>query len=278
LDTLLAALLLGIIEGVTEFLPISSTGHLLLAERWLGARSDLFNIAIQAGAILAVVLVYRQRLIGLAGAFLGRDGDGTAATGLAQPPRDYALKLAASFAVTAVLGLLVKKLGWQLDDAVAPIAWALVLGGAWMLLAEHFAAKRASVLGERARITWTVAVLVGIAQVVAGVFPGTSRSAATIFVALLFGVTSRAAATEFAFLVGIPTMFAATGYELLDLARHEGIAGEDWTALGIAFAASAATAFASVKWLLRYIQAHRFTAFAWYRFALGAALLAFFAG
>ena len=272
MDTLLAALLLGIIEGVTEFLPISSTGHLLLAERWLGHRSDLFNIAIQAGAILAVVLVYRQRLLQLAWSFLGRNDS---AAGFDQPPRDYALKLGAAFLVTAVLGLLVKKLGWQLDDAVAPIAWALILGGAWMLLAEHFAAKRAIVLGERARITWTVAILVGIAQVVAGVFPGTSRSAATIFVALLFGVTSRAAATEFAFLVGIPTMFAATAYELLDLARHEGIAGEDWTALGIAFAASAITAFVAVKWLLRYIQSNRFTAFAIYRFALGAALLAF---
>jgi undecaprenyl-diphosphatase len=290
--SLAAALLLGIIEGVTEFLPISSTGHLLLAERWLGHRSDLFNIAIQAGAILAVVLVYRQRLLQLAWSFLGRGAGANSAVGamgttaaaiangaagLDQPPRDYALKLGVAFLVTAVLGLLVKKLGWQLDDAVAPIAWALILGGAWMLLAEHFAAKRALVLGERARITWTVAILVGIAQVVAGVFPGTSRSAATIFVALLFGVTSRAAATEFAFLVGIPTMFAATAYELLDLVRHDGIAGEDWTALGIAFAASAVTAFVAVKWLLRYIQSNRFTAFAIYRFALGAVLLAFFA-
>jgi undecaprenyl-diphosphatase len=292
---LLAALLLGIIEGVTELLPNSSTGHQLLAERWLGHRSDLFNIAIQAGAILAVVLVYRQRLLQLAWSFLGHSGragiagdaigaigttDAAVANGnagLDQPPRDYALKLGAAFLVTAVLGLLVKKLGWQLDDAVAPIAWALILGGAWMLLAEHFAAKRAIALGERARITWTVAILVGIAQVVAGVFPGTSRSAATIFVALLFGVTSRAAATEFAFLVGIPTMFAATAYELLDLVRHEGIGGEDWTALGIAFAASAVTAFIAVKWLLRYIQSNRFTAFAIYRFALGVALLAFFA-
>ncbi len=150
-----------------------------------------------------------------------------------------------------------------------------MLGGVWMIAAEHFAAKRAAVLGERATITWTVAILVGIAQVVAGVFPGTSRSGATIFVALLFGVTSRAAATEFAFLVGIPTMFAATGYELLDLLRHDGIGGEDWAALGIAFAASAITAFIAVKWLLRYIQSNRFTAFAIYRFALGAALLAF---
>ena len=262
-NSLLAALLLGIIEGVTEFLPISSTGHLLLAGRWLGARSDLFNIAIQAGAILAVVLVYRQRLWQLLVGFSERGN------------RDYALKLAVAFGVTAVLGLLVKQAGWQLDDAVAPIAWALVLGGAWMLAAEHFAAKRAQVLGERADITWLVAVLVGVAQVVAGVFPGTSRSAATIFVALLFGVTNRAAATEFAFLVGIPTMFAATGYEMVELYAEGGLAGEDWNALAVAFVASAITAFVSVKWLLRYIQSNRFTAFAIYRFALGAALLVF---
>jgi undecaprenyl-diphosphatase len=267
---LLAALLLGIIEGITEFLPISSTGHLLIAERWLGHRSDLFNIAIQAGAILAVVLIYRQRLWQLADSFLHPS---RAETVHGQPPRDYALKLAAAFGVTAVLGLVVKKLGFELPDEVAPVAWALVIGAAWMVLAEYFAARRADALGERATITWTVAILVGVAQVVAGVFPGTSRSAATIFVALLFGTTSRAAATEFAFLVGIPTMFAATGYELLDVAREGGLAGEDWGALAIAFTASALTAFAAVKWLLRYIQTHTFTVFAIYRVLLGGALL-----
>ena len=258
---LINALLLGIIEGITEFLPISSTGHLLIAERWLGHRSDLFNISIQAGAILAVVLIYRQRLwqllVGL------RD----------HANRDYALKLAAAFGVTAVGGLLVKALGWELSADVTPIAWALVLGGVWMIAAEQLAAKQAEKLGERSAISWTVAILVGVAQVVAGVFPGTSRSAATIFVALLAGTTSRVAATEFAFLVGIPTMFAATAYELLDLYRHGGIAGEDWSGLAVAFVASAVTAFVAVKWLLHYIQQHRFTAFAIYRVVLGAALL-----
>lgn len=274
---LLAALLLGIIEGITEFLPISSTGHLLIAERWLGHRSDLFNISIQAGAILAVVLIYRQRLWDLAMGFLGRRALAEhSPAGMpmdAAQARDYAFKLAAAFGITAVLGVLVKKLGFELPDEVTPIAWALVLGGVWMIAAEHFAAKRAAVLGERAAITWTVAILVGIAQVVAGVFPGTSRSGATIFVALLAGTTSRAAATEFAFLVGIPTMFAATAYELASVLGNGEAAHEDWSALGVAFVASAITAFVSVKWLLRYIQSHRFTAFAIYRFLLGAALL-----
>ena len=274
---LLAALLLGIIEGVTEFLPISSTGHLLIAQRWLGHRSDLFNIAIQAGAILAVVLIYRRRLWELALGVLGRaapaghGGEGDSLT-VAQA-RDYAFKLALAFGVTAAGGLLVKALGWELPERVTPIAWALILGGAWMILAEQLAARRAALLGERSHVSWLAAVLVGVAQVVAGVFPGTSRSAATIFVALLAGTTRRAAATEFAFLVGIPTMFAATAYELLALVRAGGAAQEDWTALAVAFVASALTAFASVRWLLRYIQSHRFTAFAVYRFALGAALL-----
>ena len=269
---LLAALLLGIIEGITEFLPISSTGHLLIAQHWLGPRSDLFNIGIQAGAILAVVLIYRQRLWQLLQSFLQPSAPAVVATG-GQLPRDYALKLAAAFGVTAVLGLVVKQLGFELPEKVEPIAWALIIGGVWMLAAEHFAAKRAQVLGERSHITWTVAILVGIAQVVAGVFPGTSRSGATIFVALLAGTTNRAAATEFAFLVGIPTMFAATAYDLKDVVASGEAGEENWAAFAVAFVASAITAFIAVKWLLGYIQTHRFTAFAVYRMVLGAALL-----
>ena len=277
MNDLLAALLLGIIEGISEFLPISSTGHLLIAEHWLGARSDLFNVAIQAGAILAVLLIYRKRLWGMLLAFTGRDApaefDPLGITATPAQSRDYAIKLSAAFLVTAVLGLLVKKLGWQLPDSVTPIAWALVLGALWMLGAEWLAGRRAAQLGERTAITWRVALLVGVAQVVAGVFPGTSRSAATIFIALLAGTTSRAAATEFAFLVGIPTMFAATGYELLSMYKQGALGGEDWSALVLACVASAITAFVAVKWLLHYIQSHRFTAFAVYRVALGVALL-----
>ena len=274
MSDLLSALLLGIIEGITEFLPISSTGHLLIAQYWLGARSDLFNIAIQAGAILAVVFIYWRKLLALIAAFAGRPLAGTEGEAAhVIGARNYLMKLALAFAVTAIGGLLVKKLGWQLPDNVTPVAWALIIGAIWMLLAEHLAARRAKAIGERHEIAWFTAVLVGIAQVVAGVFPGTSRSASTIFVALLAGTTSRAAATEFAFLVGIPTMFAATGYEFISLWRSGGIANENWGALAVAFLASMVTAFVAVKWLLRYIQSHRFTAFAWYRVLLGAALL-----
>jgi len=263
MDHLLADLLLGLIEGITEFLPISSTGHLLIAERWLGARSDLFNIAIQAGAILAVVLIYRERLWRLV-------------TGLAQKNnRDYALKLGLAFGVTAVCGVAVKKLGFELPETLGPIAWALLVGGFVILGVEAIDARRPDLPDDDPdAIGWGTAVLVGLAQVLAGVFPGTSRSAAAIFAALLFGRSSRLAATEFAFLVGIPTMFAATGYELLSMLGDGRAADEDWTALAVATVASAVTAFVAVKWLLRYIQTHRFTVFAWYRIVLGAVLLA----
>ena len=250
-------ILLGIIEGITEFLPISSTGHLLIAEHWLGARSDVFNVVIQAGAILAVALIYRERLWQLV-------------TGFAKPEnRDYALKLSVAFLITAVLGFAVTRMGFKLPERITPIAWALIIGGFWMLGAEWLAAKQP----DRTAITWRVAILVGLAQVVAAIFPGTSRSAATIFVALLAGTSNRAAATEFAFLVGIPTMFAASGYELLKTLKGAEGVHEDWAALALAFVVSLITAFVAVKWLLGYIRSHRFTPFAMYRIVLGIVLL-----
>jgi undecaprenyl-diphosphatase len=251
------AALLGVIEGITEFLPISSTGHLIIAEQWLGRRSDTFNIVIQAGAIIAVTIIYWRRLMDLL-------------LGWREPKnRLYAAKLIVAFLITAVLGLIVKKLGFELPENATPVAWALIIGGFWMIFAEWAAAKKPPYTS----ITWYVAILVGIAQVVAGVFPGTSRSGATIFIAMLAGTGSRVAATEFAFLVGIPTMYAASGYELVKAMRDGSAAGEDWTSLAIAFVVSTAVAFVAVKWLLSYIQSNRFTAFAIYRIIFGVLLL-----
>jgi undecaprenyl-diphosphatase len=246
---------LGIIEGVTEFLPVSSTGHLLVAEHWLGERSELFNVAIQAGAILAVVFIYWRRLL-------------TLFTCLHDPPsQDYLAKLIVAFLITAVGGFVATRLGFRLADAIRPIALALIIGGIAILAIEQLIARRPLIT----TVTWNVAIWVGTAQILAGVLPGTSRSAATIFAAMLAGLTARPAATEFAFLVGIPTMFAATGYELLKV--RDQAADEDWTALAIGFLVSGVVAFIAVKWLLRYIQTHRFTVFAWYRIVLGLALL-----
>lgn len=254
----LEALLLGIIEGLTEFLPISSTGHLLIAQHFIGQqRSDFFNIVIQAGAILAITLVFRQRLWSLA-------------SGLGQAQnRDYAMKVAGAFLVTALVGLPVRMLGWELPETVTPIAWALVIGGLWMIVAERLAERR----GDNTEVTWTVAVLVGLAQVVAGVFPGTSRSAAAIFIAMLAGLSRRSAATEFVFLVGIPTMFAASAYALLELWQDDALGGEAWGEVALAFAAATVTGFLVVRWLLGFIKSHRYTGFAVYRIVLGLLLL-----
>jgi len=259
LENLLQVILLGIIEGITEFLPISSTGHLLIAQHWLGARSELFTVAIQAGAILAVLAIYWQRLWQLT-------------LNLGQPAnRSYLFKLLTAFVITVIGGFAAKALGLELPETVAPVAWAMVIGGAAIFLIEAYTARQP--LSEA--VTWRVASWVGIAQIVAAVFPGTSRSAATLFAAMLAGTTSRPAAAEFSFLLAIPTMFAATAYEVLNLYRHDRIAQENWTDLGVGFIVSAIVAFIAVKWLLNYIQTHRFTVFAWYRIIAGVALLAF---
>ncbi|PZQ10180.1 MAG: undecaprenyl-diphosphate phosphatase [Rhodanobacter denitrificans] len=256
MSDLLDAIVLGIVEGITEFLPISSTGHLLIAQHWLGARSDTFNIVIQAGAILAVTLIYWRRLWQLA-------------TGWREPAhRDYLAKLATAFAITAVLGFVVTRLGFTLPDRVMPIAIALIVGGFWILAAERVTATRP----PSTTITWKVAILVGLAQIVAAIFPGTSRSAATIFTAMLAGANNRPAATEFAFLVGIPTMYAASGYQILKKLA-EGSGQEDWGLLGIAFASATITGFVAVKWLLGYIGSHSYRPFAIYRIVFGVILL-----
>lgn len=249
---------LGVIEGITEFLPISSTGHLLIAEKLgLGTRSDVFNVVIQAGAILAVTAIYWRRLWHLAAHLHDAEN------------RDYVLKLLVAFVITGIGGYIISKHGFKLPEEITPVAWALIIGGVWMIAAEQFAARKA----ETIRITWTVAIAVGLAQLVAAIFPGTSRSAATIFVAMLIGANTRAVATEFAFLVGIPTMYAASGKLLFDVLKHGGAVSENWESLGIAFVVSTITAFVAVKWLLTYIQTHRFTPFAIYRIIVGAALL-----
>jgi undecaprenyl-diphosphatase len=197
--------LLGIIEGITEFLPISSTGHLLIAEKLgLGARSEVFNIVIQAGAVCAVVVIYWKRLLEL----LTHWND--------QENREYLIKLAVAFGVTGFLGFIVSKKGWRLPEDLRPVAWALIIGGFAIFLVEYLLKSRKD---SKEKLTWPMVIAVGIAQVVAGVFPGTSRSAASILAAMLFGVT-RPIATEFSFLVGIPTMFAASANSLWKF-RHD---------------------------------------------------------
>jgi undecaprenyl-diphosphatase len=258
-DNLFQVIVLGVIEGITEFLPISSTGHLLIAQHWLGERSELFTVAIQSGAILAVIAVYWRRLWELI-------------LNLSQPlNRTYLIKLFGALIITVSGGLAAKLMGLELPETLAPVAWAMLIGGLAIFAIEAYTSRKP----QSEQLTWRVACWVGVAQVIAGVFPGTSRSAATLFAAMLAGMTSRPAAAEFSFLLAIPTMFAATAFEVLNLYRSGRIAQENWTDLGLGFAVSAVVAFIAVKWLLAYIQTHRFTVFAWYRLVVGAALLAF---
>lgn len=251
------AVILGIIEGVTEFLPVSSTGHLLIAQQWTGRQSDLFNTVIQCGAVLAVVLIFTDRLRQLF--FRWRESQS----------QDYLLKLGAAFALTGVGGLTLKKLGFELPEKAAPVAWATFVGGVLFLLVERWLRGRPA----SNRVTWTVAMAVGLAQLVAAVFPGASRSGATILVALVLGL-SRPAATEFSFLLGIPTLLSAGALQMVSVLRSPASEPTHWGLLLLGSFVALVTAFASVKWLLRFVQSHTFEGFGWYRIALGALILA----
>ncbi len=253
----IAILILGIIEGITEFLPVSSTAHLLIAEHWLPRQSDLFNIVIQSGAVLAVLPLFPQRLRQFA--FQWRERD----------TQIYAFKIVLAFAITGAGGLLLDKFGFELPEELGPVTWAIFLVGIGFIGVEYW------LRGRRFNhsVTWTIAVAVGLGQLIAAVFPGTSRSGTTILLMLMFGL-SRPAATEFSFLVGIPTMLAAGGLKIFK-ALHHPLAGgmpENWPMVGLGFAVSAVVSFLVVGWLLRYIQTHTFTIFGWYRIALAAVL------
>ncbi|HXF11129.1 MAG TPA: undecaprenyl-diphosphate phosphatase, partial [Desulfuromonadaceae bacterium] len=224
------------------------------AENFLHAhKSELFNVVIQCGAVLAVLPLFQERLYRFF--FELRDRE----------TQRYLLKVLTAFFITAVGGLAVKKFGWKLEENPGPVAWALLAGGILFLVVEFFV--RGKKLANE--ITWIVVIAVAVGQLIAGVFPGTSRSGATILFALLLG-TSRPAATEFSFLVGIPTMLAAGAFEILKTARHPDPTAphENWGLLLLATAIAAVVSFFAVKWLLRYVQSHTFIVFGWYRIAL----------
>ncbi len=254
-----AVILLGIIEGITEFLPVSSTGHLLLAENshLLPRQSELFNVVIQAGAVLAVFLVFWTRVTHLLLTLTERD------------TREYLLKLAVAFALTGAGGVLAKKAGFALPRDSWPVAWATLVGGVLILVIEWSVRHRR--LGSD--ITWAIAVAVGLAQLLAAVFPGTSRAASTILIGLALGL-NRPASTEFSFLLGIPTLFAASGYEIYTELKQPGLDPTDWSMVALGTLVSAVVAFLVVRWVLRWVQTHTFIAFGWYRVALGLFMVA----
>jgi undecaprenyl-diphosphatase len=261
----LLALILGLIEGITEFIPVSSTGHLLIAENLLGVRdtapflkTELFNAFIQCWAVIAALPLFSERLKTL--------------RRWREPKyRDYFVKLIVAFVITGAGGLLLKKLGLELPETALPVVCALFIGGVLFLAVELWLKDRPST----DEITWRIAIAMGFAQLLAVAFPGTSRSGATIIIALALGM-GRSAATEFSFLLGVPTLVAAGAKTLYD-AIKEGVV-IDWSALVIASVASGISSIIAVRWLLGYVRTHTFVGFGWYRIGLAAVLLGLYFG
>jgi len=251
-SSLFHALILGIVEGLTEFLPVSSTGHLILAGGLLGfddSRAKVFTIVIQTGAMFAVLWEYRHRFLRV----------------------DSALwrNLAIAFMPAAVLGLTLGALIKRYLFSAVPVALAFIVGGFVILWVERRGHPSARVEQVDA-MTWLNALKVGIAQCFA-LIPGTSRSGATIIGGMLFGL-SRKAATEFSFFLAVPTLVAAGAYDFWR--NRELFAMDDLGMFAIGIAAAFASAFVVIRWLIRYVATHDFRIFAWYRIAFGCVVLA----
>jgi undecaprenyl-diphosphatase len=256
----LKALILGVVEGLTEFLPVSSTGHLIVVGSlldWNDEKGKLFEIVIQFAAILAVCWQYRQRLW----------------TVVATLPRDpksqrFTLNLVLAFLPAAVLGVMLISKIKQYLFAPIPVAAAFILGGVLILWIES--RKRTPHVPAVDDIRPPDAIWIGFAQALS-MIPGTSRSGATIMGGLLRGL-SRPAATEFSFFLAIPTIFAATALELFK-ARHS-LAFDDLAVIGVGSIASFVSAAFAVRALIRYVSGHNFKIFAWYRIGFGLVILA----
>ncbi|HXJ06411.1 MAG TPA: undecaprenyl-diphosphate phosphatase [Candidatus Acidoferrum sp.] len=290
----LLSVLLGIVEGLTEFLPVSSTAHLRLSEALLhmdlaSGYWKMYSIVIQLGAIACLPVYFWSRI----GAFLstfpkGARGDRT--------PLTHPLGLTAvAFVITAIPSyLLTKVIGKNLEN-LAVIGWSLLIGGVvmWIVDAMNAKSEAAGPSGAGGRIhTWRMedmslgqAAWIGFCQIFSGVFPGTSRSMSTIAGGQLAGM-SRASALEFSFFLSMPTMAAATLYTLYKSVLGKGenpigvsqISPHQWVVLAIGFAVSFIVAYGSVAWLLAWVKKHGFVPFAVYRIIVGAAVLLWAAG
>ncbi|HSV36390.1 MAG TPA: undecaprenyl-diphosphate phosphatase [Ramlibacter sp.] len=258
---LVKAAVMGVVEGLTEFLPISSTGHLILAGALLGfddEKAKVFDIAIQTGAILAVIIVYWQKI---------------RQTLLALPTQRhaqlFALNVAIAFVPAVVLGLLFGKAIQAHLFTPAVVASTFILGGFVILWAEK-RQRQIVTVREADDMNWKYALKVGLVQCLA-MIPGTSRSGATIIGGMLLGL-SRKAATDFSFYLAIPTLVGAGAYSLYKERALLTMADLPTFMVGLVF--SFVSAWLCVRWLLRYISTHSFTPFAWYRIAFGIIVLA----
>jgi undecaprenyl-diphosphatase len=261
----LKALIMGLVEGFTEFLPISSTGHLILTEHLLGFQGmeeqiNVFEIVIQAGAILAVCWEFRARIA-------------TVLCGLFSDSRQqrFAVNIVIAFLPLAILGMLFGNVLKTYLFKPVPVALAFIIGGIIILIVERRAAANPVTVRVHAieDMTPVDALKMGIAQAFA-LIPGTSRSGSTIIGGMMFGL-SRKVATEFSFFLAIPTLLGATAYSLFKARALLSVS--DLPMFGIGTVAAFISAFLCVRWLLRYISSHTFTVFAWYRIAFGLLVL-----
>ena len=261
----LNAVILGVVEGLTEFLPVSSTGHLIIVSDLLGLNDEkgkVFDIVIQLGAILAVCWEFRARF---ARAFSGLAGDPV--------QQRFAMNLFVAFLPAAIVGLAFQKQIKAFLFNPVSVALALIVGALVIFAVERWYQRHgAPHVTSVDEMTWKDALMVGLAQCFS-LIPGTSRSGATIMGGMIFGL-SRQVATEFSFFLAVPIMFAATGYQLVKY--RELLSGEDLAPFAVGFVVSFVFALIAVKALIRYVANHDFKAFAWYRIALGIAVLSYF--
>jgi undecaprenyl-diphosphatase len=257
---LLKALILGVVEGLTEFLPVSSTGHLIIVGQLLDFNDEkgkIFEIVIQTGAMFAIVWEYRVKFTGV---IAGLAHDSKA--------RQFVVNLAIAFMPAAVLGLAFGKYIKAALFKPVPVAIAFIVGGFIIIWAER--RQHTITVQSVDEMRWTDALKVGCAQAFA-LIPGTSRSGATIIGGLLFGL-SRRAATEFSFFLAVPTLIAAGAY---DFYKNRALFETgDMGIFSVGVVTSFVSAFLCVRWLLRYIASHDFIVFAWYRIVFGVVVLA----
>jgi undecaprenyl-diphosphatase len=263
-STLIHAVILGIVEGLTEFLPVSSTGHLILADELLGFNgpaSKLFDVVIQLGAILAVCWEYRAKLWG---AVVGLPSDARA--------RHFAINVIVAFLPAAVVGAFAYKFIKAVLFSPWVVAISLIVGGFAIMLVEWLFEREERRPADRDvdSISTATAFGIGLCQLLA-MIPGVSRAGATILGAVALGVPRRAA-TEFSFFLAIPTMFGAASYDLYK--NHASIGAWEALVIAVGFVVSFFAALVVIRWFIAYVAHHRFTVFAWYRIALGAVALA----
>lgn len=268
---IIKAVILGIVEGITEWLPISSTGHMILVDEFLQLNvspefKEMFLVVIQLGAIMAVVVLYFKKLLPFR--FEGKKLKWKKNTLVMW------LKILVSCVPAAIVGVLFDDKLEELFYNWQTVSAMLIIFGILFIIIERFNKGKAAKINTIDDFTYKTALIIGIFQLIAAVFPGTSRSGATIVGALLIGV-SRAAAAEYTFFLAVPVMFGASALKLVKFGF--GFTLQEAVILAIGMAVAFAVSIFAIKFLVGYIKKHDFTAFGWYRIVLGAAVILYFA-